>query len=461
VSLLKRLVGSASGYYFSLTGIRFLGAILSFAFIILLSRWYGPLGAALFYTYRSVLAFVGDQATGDYQVYVMRHSVYLQSQGRPQDAIVFVRRILLVLGIIYGIACIVVGGNFFQIKLELVEQAGMSTNNFLLLSAAGGMFFVLAQKIAAGLRSFGMAAASLVLQFLIPPLVAVPLLVVVKFFWPSSNALPLLFIYLFGLFAAFLASFVVWERFSMKLPLRANHASGDKNDDLIEDEFHQPSENPRLSRKDFVNRSAFFYWVNGWLKILLDNYPLYFLILVNSQNDIAYFGTAARLLGVTGMIFASLGSDFTTRFARHYFAGRTSEMKMDFWRSQILAVVLFLPFLLAFLFFPHPIFSVFGSSFDGAYPFLVILSIGQLINVGTGLVDGMLYVYRQEAFYLTIRLAGLIIIIILTALGWKILGGAGVALASALVVIFINLAGYIRIISIFNHLPRPLSDSNV
>lgn len=197
-----------------------------------------------------------------------------------------------------------------------------------------------------------------------------------------------------------------------------------------------------LFRRDLPSNLAAarpLYDVRAWLKVA---FPLLLvnlftqIILQNSliavgalsgPVDAGLFNAAYRTSSLLALILSMTNAVAAPLFATLHAQGDHAELQRltctvtlwSFWSSLALAVVLIV--------FAEPALSLFGRDFVDARPVLAILTIGQLVNTGTGPVGTLLNMTGRQEASLRITFWTALVSIFLSIVGvyfWGIIGAA-------------------------------------
>ncbi len=196
------------------------------------------------------------------------------------------------------------------------------------------------------------------------------------------------------------------------------------------------------------------------------------VIMIGMMKDAAQAGVysaAARLAGLVSISLVFVNMALTPYISEYFYNGRRSDLQHFISLSARIAVLFAVPISLLLLFYGRLVLGLFGDGFRAGYPALVILIIGQLVNVLSGSVGIIMKLtgrYRQ-AVYVLAGSAVLNIILNLVLIPRFGIVGAAVATAIAMVAWNILMAVYIRnrlkinstIFSLFNPTADRLDDS--
>lgn len=156
-----------------------------------------------------------------------------------------------------------------------------------------------------------------------------------------------------------------------------------------------------------------------------------FLGYWEEQEDVGVYGLAKRISALTAFILVAINSIVAPKFSKLYSQGKIEELKKVAQDSAKLLTFFAFPTLLFFLIFASIIMNFVGKDFSGGGNILIILAIGQFVNVITGSVGYLLMMCGFEK----IMRNNIVIVSILTAILYVLLipkyGIYGAALASA------------------------------
>lgn len=164
--------------------------------------------------------------------------------------------------------------------------------------------------------------------------------------------------------------------------------------------------------------------------------------LAESQ-DVGLYSVAARLALLTSFFHTVVNSVLSPKIAALYEQDNKKELQKMIKKVTRGLLILGISTLIAFTFFGNNILVLWGSEFKNAYYLLVILSIGQLVNLGTGAVGSLLIMTGNEKIQGRIAVIFLLLSIPLNFILIKKYGGIGAAISTALIV---SLQNIIRLI---------------
>ena len=151
------------------------------------------------------------------------------------------------------------------------------------------------------------------------------------------------------------------------------------------------------------------------------------------------FGIAKRLAMVIGSLLTSITVLFNPMVADLHHRGRLSELDDLFKTSTRWLFTLGWPVCLVEVLFAAAIVRVFGKQFAGAAITLVILALGQTVNVATGTVSNLLAMAGRAKLTLANSLSFLALSLVLDVLLIPPYGLIGAAVANSTAVAAVNL----------------------
>jgi O-antigen/teichoic acid export membrane protein len=161
--------------------------------------------------------------------------------------------------------------------------------------------------------------------------------------------------------------------------------------------------------------------------------------LLAPAATVGIFGVAKRLSTVIGALLTSVTVLFNPMVADLHHRGRTGELDRLFRTSSRWLFTLGFPVCLAEMLFAPEIVRLFGRSFASGAPALVILAIGQLVNVGTGAASNLLVMAGRAKLTLATSILFLALSLLLDLLLIPRHGLIGAAIANAGAMVVVNL----------------------
>jgi O-antigen/teichoic acid export membrane protein len=154
---------------------------------------------------------------------------------------------------------------------------------------------------------------------------------------------------------------------------------------------------------------------------------------------VGIFGVAKRLSMVIGALLTSVTVLFNPMVADLHHRGRLGELDRLFKTSTRWLFTLGWPVCLAEVLFAPEIVRVFGRSFSSGAAALMILAVGQLVNVGTGTVSNLLAMAGRARLTLVTSIMFLVLSLGLDLLLIPRHGLVGAAVANAGAIVVVNM----------------------
>lgn len=163
------------------------------------------------------------------------------------------------------------------------------------------------------------------------------------------------------------------------------------------------------------------------------------LIYYLTESDFAFFSSALRTSLLVSFILMAANLVVAGKFAEHYAKGEMEKVNRLALQSSRILVGIALPLLLLLIFFADIIMQLFGSEYIEGSSALIIMALGQTINVATGATNYLLSMCGQEKELRKILLITFAIAIASALILTPIYGVIGAACANAIAVASQNL----------------------
>lgn len=151
-----------------------------------------------------------------------------------------------------------------------------------------------------------------------------------------------------------------------------------------------------------------------------------------SPEEIAYLSTAQRTAGLISFILIAVNLVMAPKFAALYNKNNMKDLEKLATKATKIMAYAAIPSIIFILIFSKRIMGIFGESFIEASHLLIVLSIGQLVNVLTGSVGYLLMMSGHEKDMRNIVLFASSITILLTFYMTAKFGVTGAAIATAI-----------------------------
>jgi len=165
----------------------------------------------------------------------------------------------------------------------------------------------------------------------------------------------------------------------------------------------------------------------------------------STAENVAFFATAQRTAMLTSFVLFAVNAIAAPKFAALHEKGDIDGLKrIAIWSVRLMMLVA-APILMVMLLFPDWLMSFFGDDFRAASTALMILAIGQFINIATGSVGYLLSMTGREREVLNNTLISAIVAIALGVILIPSYGLLGAAVATATAVASQNLMGVYQV----------------
>ena len=168
-----------------------------------------------------------------------------------------------------------------------------------------------------------------------------------------------------------------------------------------------------------------------------------------STSEIALFASAQRTAMLTSFVLVAVNAIAAPRFAAMHRAGDSIGVRRTALLSVRLMMLAACPIVLFMLVFPEWLMGLFGPEFSAAAPVLMILVVGQFVNIATGSVGFLLSMTGHER---QLRLNVFIGAMLGISLGLLLIPAYGIlggAIATAVAVASQNLLGVYQVNKLF------------
>lgn len=195
---------------------------------------------------------------------------------------------------------------------------------------------------------------------------------------------------------------------------------------------------PKFSTEELLNTSFPLYIANI-LSMILTWAPLLMLGIWESSANVGIYNAAIKTALLTSFILISVNSIAAPKFASLY---QKNDMKAlgDVSRGTTkLMIILASPILVVFILIPEWILLLFGEEFQQGSTVLMILAVGQFINVATGSVGYLLQMTGHERLVRNTLFFSTLLLVVLSIMVIPVYGMVGAAVVSAVMLAVQNI----------------------
>jgi O-antigen/teichoic acid export membrane protein len=223
---------------------------------------------------------------------------------------------------------------------------------------------------------------------------------------------------------------------------------------LMHGKLKSISSNDQLRPKEIL-QTAWPLLVTNLTIFVFMQADLWIIGIFRAHQQVAMYGAALRLVKIVILPLAIVNAVIAPHIATLYAQEKKRELQLMLRASATLASIPALLALLVFTFFGGPtLVLVYGDYYRGAAPILVLLSLGQMVNVWTGSCAMILTMTRHEMAMMIIAFVSGLITVSAAILLVRPYGAIGVAAATATGIILRNLSTLIyakRRIDVWTH----------
>ena len=331
-----------------------LSFLLSIAYLIVIGRKLGPAGAGVLVLAWSISKLLAEASDLGLDYGILRLGAIAHGTGDEGRFRAVLHSGLvgsLVTGSIAGLA-LAAGASLMA---ELFDTPGLTP--VLIPLAASVPFTAGSEVVRSGFRAMGDATRSVASTSIIAPGLRLATCVWALSVAPTATAAAWAWLVTEALVFVITAA-MLWRR----LP------SGDRHASTAEGLY-------RFSLPMSLNR-VLLYGNNQT--------EVFFLPMFTSLTAVGVFGVSRRLSVLVGSLLTSVSVLFNPVVADLHHADRMEELDQLYRVSTRWLLTLGLPVCLVEMLFPTQILAIFGKDFTGGATALMILAVGQLVNVGTG-----------------------------------------------------------------------------
>lgn len=167
--------------------------------------------------------------------------------------------------------------------------------------------------------------------------------------------------------------------------------------------------------------------------------PLLVLGAWSASAEVGLFSAAQRTANLVGSVLIAANIIVAPKFAELYQQKDMEALGKVARHGAVLMTGMAMPALLLFIFAPEWVMGLFGAEFSVGWLLLVIMSLGQLVNVATGSVGFLLIMTGNEKHLLTASWVSLFVSGILCLSLIPFIGALGAAIAVATSVAVTNI----------------------
>jgi O-antigen/teichoic acid export membrane protein len=168
-------------------------------------------------------------------------------------------------------------------------------------------------------------------------------------------------------------------------------------------------------------------WLSGLLIKFQGNIQTIFIGSLNTISGVGIFSVASQITMVSGEFSSSINTTSKPIIAELHDKGDIVQMEKIYQLANKWVVIAQLPIFLIMVLFPQTILSIFGEDYTNGALALIILAVGSLLKVGTGMggiIIDMAGYTKLKLMNSVIRLTIFIVLDLWLILKWGLVGAA-------------------------------------
>ncbi len=182
------------------------------------------------------------------------------------------------------------------------------------------------------------------------------------------------------------------------------------------------------------------------IDVIIESIDVLLLTFFLAPNiEIGQYATSGKISDVILMPLFSFNAMFAPMIAELHSNGEQQKLTVMFQIVTKWTIIFCLPLFLIAILFARPILGLSGASFIAAWPLLIILAIGSMINAGTGSVGNMLLMTGHQKISLLDSLLAVVISIVLGAFLTSQYGAIGTAISTTIAVASTNILKLLQV----------------
>jgi len=195
---------------------------------------------------------------------------------------------------------------------------------------------------------------------------------------------------------------------------------------------------PKFNRNELLNTSIPLYVANI-LSMIITWAPLLMLGIWESSANVGIYNAAIKTAMLTSFVLISVNSIAAPKFASLYQKNDFKALGDVSRGTTKIMIILASPILVVFILIPERVLLFFGEEFQQGSTVLMILAVGQFINVATGSVGYLLQMTGHERLVRNTLLFSALLLVVLSIMVIPVYGMVGAAVVSAVMLALQNI----------------------
>ncbi|MCU7842299.1 MAG: oligosaccharide flippase family protein [Candidatus Thiodiazotropha sp. (ex Monitilora ramsayi)] len=356
--------------------VRVAGAALQFGFTVLLAHYYGSTGVGIFVIALSILVISStiarwgfDQAT----LKLVASNLVGDHQENVRLIVKFARNVVLTSSTI-GMVVLILLSEW----LALLFFDSRSMSHVIIILAFAMIPFSLSVLFAEALRGMKRIGSYSMLHGALIPLFSILALIFLRI-W-VDDIITGAYAYLIASLITMFVGISIWAKFT-PTPEASQSKRLDSN-----------------NRQELLSISPALAWISI-ISVAMSFTETFILGIFHHESDVGLYAAALRLALLLNFIIIAFNSILAPNYASLYKKGDLQTMQSLTRNSILVMLGITLPMALVFILFPDAVLSIFGEEFLDAASALILLTVGQLINVLSGPVGILLQMTGREKVF--------------------------------------------------------------
>ena len=186
-------------------------------------------------------------------------------------------------------------------------------------------------------------------------------------------------------------------------------------------------------------KSSLPLYIGSIMNLIINWTPTILLGMWADSAQVGIFSTAQRTSALTSFVLVAANSISAPKFATLHKRGDLEGLSRTAKHTTKLIILAATPILFIFIVCPSMIMSIFGNEFKDGWLLLVVMSLGQFINVITGPVGYLLMMSGNEKIHRNNQIFAAALNIILSYILINEFGAIGAAIALTITLTTINI----------------------
>jgi len=171
-----------------------------------------------------------------------------------------------------------------------------------------------------------------------------------------------------------------------------------------------------------------------------ESLPVWLLGRLSTARNVGLYAAAERMAFLVALVLLAVNLVYAPAIGALWARGEDARLRESFQRVARWTLAASLPVCLVLVVAGPGLLRIFGVEYQGAFPALVLLALGQLVTSGTGSVGYLLFLTGHIQTVVRTFVGAVVTLVGLGLLLVPIYGAAGGAGAAALVMVGLNLA---------------------